>query len=103
MKRIFGSILITAFSVATVCAGGKSGSINESGTTPNIQPKVEKHLVKPVRWFRRIGAVDVQFPLWLSSRGIPDAKTEMETPGQSYRFAVRPDVGGAQTLPEVEP
>ncbi|MDQ6700558.1 MAG: hypothetical protein M3Z36_10280 [Acidobacteriota bacterium] len=102
MKRILQNMLIAALSIATVSAEGKSGSVNESGTTV-IQPKVEKHRIKPIRLLRRIGAADVQFPIWLSSRGIPAAKSEMETAGQSYRFAVRCDAGEAQTLSHVEP
>ena len=101
MKRILQTILITTFSVAIAGAECKAGAIDESRTNI-IQPKVEKHRVKAPGWLRRIGAADVQFPIWLSSRGIPALKSEMEEAGQSYRFAVRFNDRAPQTLAEAE-
>ncbi len=89
MKLILYMFLAGSLSMPAMSEESKA--VNYIGGA-SAQPKIVRQPSKPLRWLRLAGRDEVEFPLWLSLRGIP--KLEPAEEARSFRFAVERENGG---------
>lgn len=97
MRVLLKIIYAGTLSVAAMSAETKTSSV-DYGRGAASRPKAARQARKPLKWLRRACSAEVEFPLWLSSRGISKVELKPSNETQSFRFAVAPE-----NRPEVTP
>ncbi|MDQ2898848.1 MAG: hypothetical protein M3Y07_03495 [Acidobacteriota bacterium] len=92
MRFIFKTLLAGTLSIAALSAETKAAAETYS-VGASAQPKAARQKSKPLKWLLRACSAEVEFPLWLSSRGISKAEISPSNEPKSFRFAVEPESG----------